>query len=487
MSISKKLNQLIEVKTDFNCTVTGLTLDSRKVQPGELFFALSGTQTHGSRYIDMALQQGAIAVLKEADTSHCEWLQNQIPCISIPNLSQKVGTIAAQFYDNPTHKMQVVGITGTNGKTTVSHIIAQLLQHHAINCGLIGTLGYGLHGKLQAALNTTPDAVYLQKQFAQWSSQNIHHIAMEVSSHALEQGRVNGISFKTAVLTNLSQDHLDYHQTMQAYAAAKQKLFSMSGIKVVVLNRDDAFGQQIRRQLDNHIVTCLTYGLTDQSDVYAKIIEYNEQGMLLNIHTPWGNERCHAPLFGQFNISNVLAAITVLLQMGFDLSSLLSKLKNIKSVDGRMECFSHSEQPTVIVDYAHTPDALKNALLALKSHCQGELWCVFGCGGTRDQTKRPIMGKIATEHADKIILTNDNPRYEDAQQIIKDIQQGCPNPTAIIADRAQAIHYAIQTATKEDVILIAGKGHEDYQQIGSERFPFSDRALVQSLLNAHSN
>ena len=481
--MSKQLSQLVDIDTAFDCTVFGLTLDSRRVQRGDLFFALAGTQTHGSRYIDMALQQGAIAVLQEAETFHCNWLTSDIPCISIPNLSQKVGDIAAAFYDNPTHSMHVIGITGTNGKTTVSHLIAQLLQQQNINCGLVGTLGYGLYGKLQTGLNTTPDAVYLQQQFAQWLAKYIRHIAMEVSSHALEQGRVQGILFDTAVFTNLSHDHLDYHHTMEAYAAAKQKLFHMPGLKTAVLNQDDIFGQQFKKQLDS-TMTCLTYGLTEGCDVYANIIEYNELGTFLKIHTPWGNETGHLPLFGKFNIYNVLAALTALLKIGFNLSTLVNQMQTVKAVDGRMERFGQADQPTVIVDYAHTPDALENALRALKAHCKGALWCVFGCGGNRDKTKRSVMGKIATEYADKVILTDDNPRHEAPHHIIADIQQGCPHPTAIIADRAQAIRYAIHHATQNDIVLIPGKGHETYQQIGDERVPFSDRAIVQSLLGS---
>lgn len=501
--LTKKLPALFERK------VTGLSLDNRTVSQGHVFLALAGTKTHGEVYIHSALQKGAVAVLKETSTHKFEMLAGNIPCISLPNLSQQVGDIAAQFYDHPSRSMCVTGVTGTNGKTSVTHAIAGLL-HPQVPCGLLGTLGYGIYGELQPGSHTTPDAIRLQALFAHLQTQNIRYLAMEVSSHALAQGRVNGITYNTAVFTNLSRDHLDYHQTMAQYAQAKQRLFTMSALKTAIINLDDAFGATILAALPGH-VTPLTYSIRDEkADVYANISAFDSQGTTLDISTPWGNGQGQSSWFGPFNVSNLLAALTVLLNLGFPLPQLLTQLSTLRAVPGRMERFGQAHQPTVIIDYAHTPDALEKVLLALQKHLNmanndkstlafpfstnvansitsfsdtPNLWCVFGCGGDRDRGKRRLMGEIAQRYADKVIITDDNPRHEPSKAIIDDIREGCPTPTAIISDRQQAICHALQNAKLSDVILIAGKGHEDYQQIGDKRLPFSDRMIVSSLLN----
>jgi len=522
MLLSQLLPQKFPLSYDRN--VIGLNLDSRMVRQGEVFLALAGTQTHGEIYIKSALQKGAIAVLKETSSPGFEILPNNIPCIHIPHLSQQVGEIAARFYDYPSRDMKVIGVTGTNGKTSITHAIANLLHAH-VPCGLLGTLGYGIYGALQPGTHTTPDAIRLQALLAQLKTQDVRHLAMEVSSHALAQGRVNGINYDTAVFTNLSRDHLDYHQTMTQYGEAKQRLFTMPGLKTAIINSDDAFGQTILAALPS-TVTPLTYSLHDKNaDVYAKIPRFDTQGTTLDIYTPFGNGQGKSLWFGQFNVSNLLATLTVLLNLGFPLPQLLNQLSSLRAVPGRMERFGQAHQPTIIVDYAHTPDALEKVLLALKEHLKekGErgqgagdryqetetteisskrelektepltsfplspfscplLWCVFGCGGDRDRGKRRLMGEVAQDYADKVIITDDNPRHESSQTIIDDILQGCPNPTAVISDREQAIRYAVQNAKPGDVVLIAGKGHEDYQQIGDKRLPFSDRTLVNSLL-----
>jgi UDP-N-acetylmuramoyl-L-alanyl-D-glutamate--2,6-diaminopimelate ligase len=491
------LSQLLthELPMKFDRTVTGLTLDSRQVRPSNVFFALAGTQKHGEVYIESALQKGAIAVLKEAPfpsvdikadikkapIEGIEMLAGDIPCLSVPHLSQQVGRIAARFYGEPARHKQIIGVTGTNGKTSVTHAIAQLLQMNAIPCGLLGTLGYGIYGALQPGIHTTPDAIRLHALLAQL--REVPFMAMEVSSHALVQGRVNGIPFDTAVLTNLSRDHLDYHKTMRAYGEAKGRLFCWPDLKTAVINIDDTFGQSVLANLPPN-VTPLTYSLRDKAaSVYAHVHAYEVQGCQLEISSDWGEGKTYSPLFGQFNVSNVLAALTVLLNKGFPLSQLLEQLPSLRAVPGRMERFGQAEQSSVIIDYAHTPDALEKTLLALSAHCQvGDLWCVFGCGGDRDRGKRRLMGEVAQRYADKVIITDDNPRHETSQAIIDDILQGCHQPTAVIADREQAIHYALQKAAVTDIILIAGKGHEDYQEIGDQRFPFSDRAIVASTM-----
>ena len=500
MILSQLLTNSLAAQID--CPVNGLALDSRTVSPGDVFLALAGTQTHGDLYIDSALQKGAVAIFKEAPVTGVEILADDRPCISIPNLSEQVGEMAARFYGHPSRQMHVIGVTGTNGKTSVTHAIAQLLSTNK-PCGLVGTLGYGIYGQLQPATHTTPDAIRLQALFAQLLAQNVKQLVMEVSSHALAQGRVNGITFETAVLTQLSRDHLDYHQTMTAYGDAKRRLFTMPDLKTAVINIDDTFGQSVLADLPK-TVTPLTYSLHNKTaDVYAQIDAYLTDGLQLQIHTDWGQGHSKLPWYGQFNVSNALATLTVLLNMGFPLPQLLNQLSTLSAIPGRMEQFGQADQPTVIVDYAHTPDALEKVLLELRKHLteQSErnslsvsnlpnpfprLWCVFGCGGDRDSGKRQLMGEVAQRLADKVIITDDNPRHESSQAIIHDILQGCPAPTAVIPDRQQAIHYALQNAAVGDIVLIAGKGHEEYQQIGDQRLPLSDRNLVSSLLSNKS-
>lgn len=486
------LSELISIPIEYDCPVTGLALDSRKVVPGDVFFALAGTQTHGEIYIETAIKKGAVAICKESSRNQTETLYyhtiimepqtKRVPCISIPHLSHHLGEISARFYGHPSHDLQVIGVTGTNGKTSTTHFIAQTLHTYA-PCGLIGTLGYGTYGALCQGQHTTPDALSLQALLAQFKTHHIQKVVMEVSSHALAQGRVNGMRFEVAVLTNLSRDHLDYHHSMAAYGEAKRQLFLMPHLKTAVINYDDPFGQTLLNQLP-HSVTPLTYSTTRQTaDVFAKITQMHAQGCTLALQSPWGQGVLHSPLLGQFNVSNLLAAFTVLINLGLPFSTLLTHMSQLRPVAGRMERFGQAPHPTILVDYAHTPDALEKTLLALREHCHGQLWCVFGCGGNRDRGKRPLMGEIAQRYADKVILTDDNPRHENAQRIIEDILKGCPTPEAILSDRKQAIDYALHHATSEDLVLIAGKGHEDYQEIGDQRFSLSDRGLVMEWLS----
>lgn len=473
----QELLQIQSFPSEYNLPVRNLSLDSRSILPGDVFLAVAGTQTHGQRYIDNALAKGAIAVLKEAPHLAFEQCHNNVPCISIPDLTQHIGLLAARLHDNPSRAMTVIGITGTNGKTSVSHFIAQVLSAFA-PCGVVGTLGYGLYPSLQPSQHTTPNALDLQALFAQFREQSVRHVAMEVSSHALVQGRVNGTQFNCAVFTNLTRDHLDYHQTMTAYGEAKQRLFQLPNLKTAILNADDEFSQQILVKLPT-TVTPFTYSFHQSTaDIYAEIQNIDANGYQLTVQTPWGKGELQNPLLGEFNIGNVLAALTVLLSCDLPLTQVLSQLSTLKAVPGRMERFTYAPDRTAVVDYAHTPDALQKVLQALREHCRGKLWCVFGCGGNRDRGKRPLMGEIAQCYADNVILTDDNPRQEDAETIILDILQGCPSPTAVVRDRKQAIYQALQNAQVGDIILIAGKGHEDYQLIGDKRLAFSDRECV---------
>lgn len=459
--------------------INGLCLDSRCLEPGEVFCACQGEHAHGEQFIGEAIQRGAVAVLKEASKRDFQLLVNDVPCINVPNLSQQLGHIAARFYAQPSHAMQIIGVTGTNGKTSVSNFIAQMLSKSA-TCGLLGTLGYGQYGELQLGQHTTPNAIHMQKTLGMLRDKQVDFVAMEVSSHALQQGRVNGVLFDTAVLTNLSRDHLDYHITMNAYASAKQRLFKMDGLDNAVINIDDNFGRRVLADLSNSVQP-ITYSLKQRvADIFGESVQHSNEGLSMHVHTPWGNGDLHVPLFGMFNVDNMLATLATLLVHKLPLDEVLHNLAHIQPVLGRMERFG--QKPMLVVDYAHTPDALQQVLVALRQHCEGKLWCVFGCGGERDQGKRKVMGEIAQQYADAVIITDDNPRNERSDAIINDILRGCPKPFAVMPERKAAIRHAFDNAAEHDIILIAGKGHEGYQQIGNDKLPYSDRDWVQTLL-----
>lgn len=477
------LNELLELELPINPYITGMSLDSHTVTTGDVFFAIAGRYTHGEVYIESALQRGAAAVIKETSDNQnnfsvLESLNGQVPCLAMPNLAQRLGDYAAKFYRYPTQDMQVIGVTGTNGKTSVTHFIAQILQQLTQQpCGLIGTLGYGVYGKLQTGLHTTPEAIRLQSLFAQLHDQSVKTVVMEVSSHGLVQGRVNATQFDIAVFTNLTRDHLDYHGTMRAYGNAKQILFHFPKLTAAVINVDDEFGQQLLNSLPAQVQP-LTYSLLhENSSVFAQY-RLTSSGYLLHISSIWGQGEIVLPLLGIFNIYNVLATLAVLLQLGLPFAQVLPAFTHLTPVMGRMEKFIYPQRPMAIIDYAHTPDALQKVLSAVRQHCEGKLWCVFGCGGDRDQGKRALMGQMAQQYADYVVLTDDNPRHEASQAIIRDILVGCPHPTAIIPQREQAILHALSSANSTDVVVIAGKGHEDYQEVNGERLPFSDKAIV---------
>lgn len=473
--------------------VGGLTLDSRRVVPGEVFCACAGGQVHGRQFIDQAIAAGAVAVLCEADEAghaSVRWQNGaggqQVPVLDVTCLSQQLGVIADRFYGRPSQHLSLVGVTGTNGKTSVSHFLAHALHDKADSaqtCALIGTLGNGLVGQLAPATHTTPDAITLHGLLAQMRDAGARSVVMEVSSHGLDQGRVNGVAFDTAVLTNLSRDHLDYHGDMAAYARAKQRLFIWPGLRHAVINTDDAFGRTVLGQLPPG-VRALGYGLRAAAqgpDLRGYVRRQDSQGLVLAVEGHWGRAEIETPLLGRFNASNLLAVLGVLLAHGLSLECAVSRLRDVPQVPGRMACFGGGAHPLVVVDYAHTPDALAQVLDALRAHAAGRVWCVFGCGGNRDKGKRAEMGAAAERLADFIILTDDNPRQEDPWTIIAGIQAGLRKPDAayVERDRARAIGRALTLAAAGDVVLVAGKGHEDYQLVGDERRPFSDIAVVR--------
>jgi UDP-N-acetylmuramoyl-L-alanyl-D-glutamate--2,6-diaminopimelate ligase len=480
----------IKVETAFDCLITGIAIDSRKVQVGDLFLAYQGEVLDGRDFISDAIAKGAIAILCEDAIPQELILVTKVPVVVVPNLRHRVGLIAAKFYDYPARKLTVLGVTGTNGKTSVTQFIAAALTDLGVSCGVIGTVGVGFPGKLSPLHITTPDPVTLQRWLFALKQEGAQAVAMEVSSHSLVQQRIGGIDFKVAVFTNLTRDHLDYHGTMENYGTAKKMLFMQPGLQYAIINADDEFGQKLIQELKAslQVYAYTTKDMpTEAPIVQAQDIKLAITGILADVITPWGKGLLKSHLLGRFNVSNLLAVLAVLGVMQVDLAAALTSIKKLETVNGRMQTFGGDKKPLVVVDYAHTPDALEQALLVLRECCHGALWCVFGCGGApRDRGKRPIMGQIAEYYSDHIIITNDNPRAEDPQQIIDDILKGilCPWAAEVEQDRRAAIAHAIDCAQANDVILIAGKGHEDYQIIGKEKLRFSDQEVVERVLNA---
>ncbi|MFT3741242.1 MAG: UDP-N-acetylmuramoyl-L-alanyl-D-glutamate--2,6-diaminopimelate ligase [Gammaproteobacteria bacterium] len=470
--------------------ITGLSSDSRLTQAGDLFIASAGPAAERMQYIEQAIAKGAVGVLRSADSNQAAFTfidstEGPIPTFSIPQLEDKVGWIAAKFYGDPSITLTMIGITGTNGKTSTSCFIANALQAVSLPCGVIGTLGHGFPGHIQAGQLTTPDPIQLQQQLASLKHQGAKAVAMEVSSHSLAQKRVAGVAFNIGVFTNLTQDHLDYHHTMENYAAAKRQLFLQPGLKYAVINADDPVGLTFLKEFSSKLI-CFAYGTQPVSipnvvNILAEQVKQHSKGFSAWIKTPWGEGKLDTHLLGQFNLYNLLAALTTLGILEIPLETALNALSQLSTVPGRMQAFGGGSKPLVVVDYAHTPDALEKALLALRPHCHGKLWCVFGCGGNRDTSKRKLMGQAAEHYSDHIIITNDNPRFEDPEAIIQEITAGlvCPWAAEIEPNREAAIAHAIHCAEPGDVVLIAGKGHEPYQIIGEQKLPFNDAEQVQ--------
>jgi UDP-N-acetylmuramoyl-L-alanyl-D-glutamate--2,6-diaminopimelate ligase len=475
-----------------NINITGITLDSRVVKTDHLFIALAGSKQHGLSYAKLAIAQGASAILFDPAGNGEHLVQalqqhSSVPMLAVTNLGSVLGTLAAKFYGDPSQSMTVLGITGTNGKTSCSQFLAQMLN----DCGIIGTLGWGEWGKLNHTLNTTPDALAIQHIFAELLKSGKHSVAMEVSSHGLEQGRVNGVHFAGAVFTNISRDHLDYHGTMEAYLDAKLQLLQVPDLKFVVINLNDSYSKQTLAAVPN---TVKVWGVSHNhrpaisANTDETIHATNLVNTLNGIHctVQWRDQSAalDIPLYGDFNVENVLCVLAVLLALGQPLNAAVNKLATLKAVAGRMERFGGHDKPLVFVDYAHTPDALEKVLESARKHCHQTLWLVFGCGGNRDKGKRAEMGECAVRLADKVIITDDNPRFEQSADIIEDIVSGCDDSykISVISDRELAIRAAIHQAVAGDCVIIAGKGHEDYQEINGVKQPFSDSICVLNAL-----
>lgn len=481
MYLSELLKNLAEVVNDVE--FSKIELDSRKIQEGAVFFALAGSQQHGMQYAELAIEKGVAAIVYDpvqGGQTIAEGLNFQ-RLVAIERLNEKLGLIANRFYKEPSKHLQVVGITGTNGKTSCSQFLAQMRASTAV----IGTLGSGVYGDLQIANNTTPNAFDLQRLIAGFVKQGIQQLAMEVSSHGLEQGRVNAVNFVGAVFNNLSRDHLDYHGNMENYFLAKSQLFKWPSLQFVVLNADDEYSERIKDGLNTQIkVLSYRLGAGTDEDLVAKNIRYTAEGIICDVCWNKQSAALKTGLLGEFNLQNILAAIAVLLMQGESLSSSVLAADKVQPIVGRMECFTAKNEALVVVDYAHTPDALEKVLTTLRQHCQQQLSVVFGCGGNRDVGKRAEMGRIAEQLADTVIVTDDNPRFEESKVIISDIVSNLDQQKiSCIADRKMAIKQAIDNAVKGDVVLIAGKGHEEYQEIKGIKTVFSDRALVQELVN----
>ncbi|MDP2694786.1 MAG: UDP-N-acetylmuramoyl-L-alanyl-D-glutamate--2,6-diaminopimelate ligase [Gallionella sp.] len=529
----------LEQLNGLNVKITRLVTDSRAVRQGDTFVAYPGERTDGRQFIAQAIAQGANAVIYEAQ--HFAWdAALQIPNLAVSDLRHKAGWLADEVYGTPSEKLWLVGVTGTNGKTSTSHWIAQALNDAGKKCALIGTLGNGFlgangfAGALRASANTTPDALLVHGLLADYLRADTQAVAMEVSSHALVQGRVNGVRFDVALLTNLSRDHLDYHGDMESYAASKRKLFDWQQLKFAVVNLDDAFGAELAEQLQDgafpspqsspasgrggerevvqagilsqdknsqkqhSIPEVIGYGLGDAAlqlaerlglrMVYGHLAEMSAQGLRLDVHSSWGGAQINSTLVGRFNAANLLGALAVLLVSGIELGEAAQSLSRVQAVAGRMQRLGGAAQPTVIVDYAHTPDALEKVLLALRevgASTGGRLICVFGCGGDRDRGKRAMMGLVAEKFSDHCIVTSDNPRSEEPQHIIAEILGGMTARNhEVVIERAAAIERAIGLARQCDTVLLAGKGHEDYQEINGEKHPFSDVAVAEGALRA---
>jgi UDP-N-acetylmuramoyl-L-alanyl-D-glutamate--2,6-diaminopimelate ligase len=451
-----------------------LVSDSRRASRGAAFFAYPGEKADGRAFIGDAVQRGTSAVVW--DPVHFDWYgQWRIPNVAVRELKQQAGELAAQFHGRPSERLWMCGVTGTNGKTSCSHWIAAALSRAGARSGVIGTLGNGYPGAFDPAGNTTPDALDLQERLARFRDEGARAVAMEVSSHGLVQGRVNGVHFACALFTNLSQDHLDYHGTMQAYAEAKARLFAMPGLQTAVLNLDDPLGVSLAQRLRGRVRT-IGYTLSRSSGA-DEVLALDER---LELTSPWGRIPLATRQVGRFNLSNVLGVLGCLLAYGLPFAEAVAVVADLPPVPGRMERVA--EQPLVVVDYAHTPDALEKVLDTLRPVARergGKLVAVFGAGGDRDATKRPLMGAIASRLADRVVITSDNPRSEDPQRIIDAIAAGSSGPAQRDVDRRHAIERAVREAADEDVVLIAGKGHESYQEIAGRRLPFSDQAVAR--------
>jgi len=474
--------------------ILNIASNSRAVLENTLFIALAGINSHAIDFAIDAVKSGAVAILYDAGDEYC---QRRVPLLSkqvsthwigIEGLDRVNGEIVSRFYGEPGKSLKIIGVTGTDGKTSVTHLLTQALVQLGKRTASIGTLGYGIGNELQPTTHTTPDTVTLQTYLHEFQRQNCEYVVMEVSSHALEQYRVSGCHFDIAVLTNLGRDHLDYHGDMAQYAAAKARLFRDFDLTARVLNADDELGRSLSEELEAEGMIRYSRLASDKdasAEVYLLHSEVTDRGLDIKIATPLGEIQASTALMGQFNIDNTLACISTLIALGLEHGQIQWAVNGLQPIPGRMEKFkANSNTATAVIDFAHTEQALRACLTTSREHTRGKLWCVFGCGGDRDQGKRKGMGRAAEELADRIIITDDNPRTEPAENIVAEIIEGLsePDKACVVHNRQAAIEYALTEAAPDDLVVIAGKGHELEQIVGHQRFPFSDRHVVQRFL-----
>lgn len=489
-------------------TLLNVTCNSQVLQQGDVFLAIKGIARHGIDYALNANQMKAGIVLYDlGDVYATERLtllskQMSIPFLGVKGLNEQYGEIISRFYAEPSKNMTMIGVTGTDGKTSVTHLLTQALVRLNKKVGSIGTLGVGLANELINSGLTTPNADAIQQSLADFNEQSCDIVVMEVSSHALDQYRVVGCEFDVALLTNLGSDHLDYHHNISRYADAKERLFHWESLSKRVLNQDDPFGQALALKFDRSSVLAFSAKAVsakatsaksindqnaNQADIALKSIKTIRGGKALTIQIPEADIVIESQLIGDFNINNILAVVSVLIALKYSAADIAKACSELQPIPGRMEQINVTGLKQVIVDFAHTSQALKASLMAAKEQCQGQLWCVFGCGGDRDKSKRAKMGVIAELYADKLIITDDNPRHEDANLIVDDILKGCENEHLhqVMHDRKMAIQYAIEQANEGDTILIAGKGHENFQIVRNQKIPFSDKYVASQCLRGN--
>ena len=463
----------------------GISADSRRILPGDVFVALPGVRSDGRSFIPEAVARGAVAVLRDGSSGDAgvDWTATAVPSIAVAGLQAVCGELADLIYDHPSEKLWMFGVTGTNGKTSVSQWIAQAFKLLGRKCGVIGTLGSGFPGQLTENPNTTPDAISLQRILAGFVAAGAEACAMEASSIGLDQGRTHPVAIDVAVFTNLTRDHLDYHASMEAYAAAKSRLFEVPHLAAAILNLDDDFGARLHAKLAGSEVRRIGYslgkGATIPADdiIRAEGLQLTGQGLRFTIQAAQCEARVEVPLFGRFNAANLLAVVGSLFASGIPFDQAVAVLPQLAPPPGRMQALGGNRKPLLVIDYAHTPDALEQVLTTLREVAAargGNLTCVFGCGGERDPGKRPLMGQVVARLADAALVTSDNPRGENPDAIIADILRGMQPGVRVEADRAAAIRAAVHQARPQDVVLIAGKGHEAYQEIAGRRLSFSD-------------
>lgn len=468
--------ETLEIVGNTNIEINKIEYDSRKVEKGDVFVAIEGYQTDGHRYIDSAVKNGAVAIVVQSKPAN----ELSVPYVIAKDTRKALSLMASAYYDYPSKKMKLIGVTGTNGKTTVTYLVKSTLEFAGYKVGLIGTNQNMIGNKVLESERTTPESLELQKLFFDMANEGVNFVIMEVSSHSLYLDRVYGNEFYLGAFTNLTQDHLDFHGTMEDYAKAKAKLFKMCYKGII--NADDEYVKLISEDATSKITK---YGINKKSDISAKNIKFNQRGVLFEVETPFGSENIRLDIPGEFSVYNALCAIGICQAVGIGISDIAKALVLTKGVKGRAEVVSVATPYTVMIDYAHTPDGLENIISTIKGFCKGRVITVFGCGGDRDRTKRPKMGKIAGDLSDVCVVTSDNPRTEDPELIIKDVLEGMKDVKAeyvAITNRTQAIEHAMKIAKEGDVVLLAGKGHETYQILKDKTIHYDEREIVKEVV-----